>query len=164
MNSEAKAKYGHYDKFVEPDKNIEIAGSTLKWYNLAKTDEPVPDEIRDLARSFLENEAKEGNIEHFGELGFVILHRCGHDFYFLLVNSWRNGNEVWESVYAKDGEGQVDFAKFPAATAALHHPTYCVWELAAVWHEQQAFKRFLFSDQDDRARTDYIEDRYRGPA
>lgn len=164
MNSEAKAKYTHYDKFVEPDKNIEIAGSTLKWYNLAKTDEPVSAEIHDLARSFLENEANEGNIEHFGELGFVILHRCGRDFYFLLVNSWRNGNEVWESVYAKDGEVQADFELFQAATATLHHPTYCVWELAAVWHEQQAFRRFLLSDQNEEARSNYLEDRYRGPA
>ena len=39
-----------------------------------------------------------------GELGFVILHRCGEDFYFLLISTWRNENELWETVWAKAGE------------------------------------------------------------
>lgn len=102
----------HYDKLVEPDEIIKLQSSRLKWYNLAKADEPVLPEIRDLARSFLEKEAADGNLKDFGELGFIILHRCGADFYFLLVNSWRNGNELWESVYAKQNAEQTDFQPF----------------------------------------------------
>ena len=41
-----------------------------------------------------------------GELGFVVLHRCGESFYFLLVCTWRNENELWETVWAKDGDGR----------------------------------------------------------
>src|SRR5688572_1275073 len=106
------SEYVHYDKFVEPDKNIELLNSTLKWYDIAKPDEPVLPEIKDLARRFLEKESAGGNLNDFGNLGFVILHRCGKDFYFLLVNTWRNGNELWETVYAKNGAKQNDFRVF----------------------------------------------------
>jgi hypothetical protein len=150
----------HYDKFTEPAEKITIAGSTLKWYNLAKEDEPVPDEINHLARTFLNNEDQAGNLKNFGEMGFVILHRCGADFYFLLVSSWKNGNELWESVYAKQNDAQADFEEFPLESP--HHATFCVWELAAVWHEQQAWKRFLLSSQDEKAKANYLADLYRG--
>lgn len=150
----------HYDKFIEPTANIEITNSILKWYNLAKKDEPVPVEIDDLARGFLKNEAETGKIQNYGELGFVILHRCGEDFYFLLVSTWRNGNELWETVYAKQNGEQGDFAEFPLESP--HHATFCVWELVAVWHEQQAWRRFLMSQQDEASKHEYLKDLYRG--
>lgn len=154
--------YTHYDKFVEPDENIELQNTTLKWYNLATPDEPVPQEIFDLARAFLERECALENLNDFGNLGFVILHRCGNDFYFLLVNSWRNGNELWESVYAKNNSEQKDFRTF---TFENHHRgTFCVWELAAVWHEQQAWKRYLLSAKSEKDKQVYLQDRYRGGA
>jgi hypothetical protein len=150
----------HIDKFIEPDELLVVDGTSLKWHNLAVAD--VPLEVRDLARDFLRREAAAGKLDDLGDLGFVILHRCGEDFYFLIVNSWRNANEVWESVYAKQNSGQADFDKVPLA--AHHHAAFCVWELAAVWHEQQAWKRFLLSARDDDARDAYLTDRYRGPA
>jgi len=78
----------------------------------------------------------------FGEMGFVILHRCGRDFYFLLVCTWQNGNELWESVYAKKNDAETDFAEFPLA--ATHRATFCVWELAIVWHEHRSGNGFCF--------------------
>lgn len=154
--------YVHFDKFIEPDENLELTGTRLKWHNLAREDEPILGEIRDLARAFLERESTAGRLDQLGELGFVILHRCGRDFYFLLVGSWRNENELWETVYAKDGDKQPDFAEWPLAMP--HHATFCVWELAAVWHEKQAWTRFLLSARDDHAANAYLEDRYRGGA
>lgn len=152
----------HYDKFIEPDENIEIKNSTLKWYNLAKADEPVSPEIRDLARAFLERESKIENLNDFGNLGFVILHRCGNDFYFLLVSTWKNGNELWESVYAKKNFAQKDFQIF--TFEGSHRATFCVWELAAVRHEQQAWKHFLLSAKTAEDELNYLQDTYRGAA
>ena len=152
----------HYDKFVEAGKNISIAGSVLKWYRLAKQDEPVPAAVEALALRFLNSEAEAGRLENFGEMGFVILHRCGVDFYFLLVSSWKNGNELWESVYAKQSDEHADFAEFPLESR--HHATFCVWELAAVWHEQQAWRRFLLSDQSESAKSEYLNDHCHGVA
>ncbi len=154
--------YVHHDKFIEPDNNIELSGATLKWYNLAAGETPIPTEIRLLARSFLEKETTGGLLKDVSGLGFVILHRCGDDFYFLLVSTWRNENELWESVYAKDGSRQSDFEQF--SFQGSHRGTFCVWELAAVWHEQQAWKRYLLSVRDDNARLTYLRDCYRGAA
>lgn len=155
--------YAHYDKFVEPDENISFENTTLKWYNLAKQNESVPNEISDLAHGFLEREFEAGKLKSFGKLGFVILHRCGNDFYFLLVNSWKNGNELWESVYAKTNSGEKDFQVFTFGND-LHRGTFCVWELAAVWHEQQAFRRFLLSAKTTEDESNYLQDKYRGAA
>lgn len=152
----------HYDKNSEPDHGLSIAGSTLKWYNLAKLNEPVPPTVQDLAVSFLRREAGANELDSLGELGFAILHRCGDDFYFLLVGTWKNGNELWESVYAKTSDNDHDFSVFPLT--GTHRATFCVWELAIVWHEQQAWKRFLMSSGDGVAQTAYLGDQYRGIA
>ena len=56
------------------------------------------------------------------------------------MQTWRGANEVWETVYAKDGDG---FGLF--GVDGGHRPTFCVWELGAVLHEQQAWIRFLRS-------------------
>ena len=47
----------------------------------------------------------------------MILHRCGNDFYFLIVTTWRGNNEVWETVYYKDGERMSDFELWPRDAA-----------------------------------------------
>src|SRR5438128_599716 len=67
-------------------------------------------------------------------LGFVILHRCGESFYFLIVCTWRNSNELWQTVFYKDGEAMKEFALYPRD--GEHKPTLCVWELVPVGHEQ----------------------------
>ena len=94
-----------------------------------------PNEIEKLARDYLKD------VRVSGDLGFVILHRCGEAFYFLLVSTWRNENELWESVYAKAKTGEPNFKPFTVETS--HRGTFCVWELGVVWHEQQAWKRFF---------------------
>lgn len=152
----------HYDKFTIPYQNIVIGNSMLKWFDLAKSDEPVPGEIQILARNFLKDENNAGNIEKLGDLGFVILHRCGADFYFLLVSSWKNGNELWESVYAKQNDRQSDFAVF--TMDGLHRATFCVWELEIVWREKQAWRKYLLSERDEAATFEYLNDRYEGIA
>lgn len=152
----------HYDKLAEPGQPIAIAGSNLKWYDLFKDGEPISHEIRGLARSFLKSEETAGRMSEFGEMGFVILHRCGSEFYFLLVSTWRNGNELWESVYAKKTNAEENFSQF--VLEGSHRATFCVWELAIVWHEQQVCKRFLLSDQDETAKFAYMSDAYRGTA
>ncbi len=154
--------YVHSDKFIAPDENIALQGAWLKWYNVAVSESPVPTEIRQLARDFLQKESTEERLDVSGDLGFVILHRCGADFYFLIVATWRNENELWESVYAKDGPNQVDFGLFPFPTS--HRGTFCVWELGAVWHERQAWRRYLLSTRDNAARLTYLSDCFEGEA
>jgi hypothetical protein len=90
----------------------------------------------------------------------VILHRCGQSFYFLLISTWRNDNELWETVWAKHGDADPAFRPWPVA--GTHRPTFCVWELGAVWHEQQAWSDYLRSRRDEAATRTYLEASYEG--
>jgi len=156
------ADYVHIDKYVTPDKRIAIGATELKWYDLAPEHSPVPAEIKSLALGFLADEFALGNLSELGDLGFVILHRCGEDFYFLLVQSWRNENELWETVYAKKSTAHEKFESFPVA--GQHKGTFCVWELEAVLHEQKAWRKFLRSSRDASARDSYLNDQFAGIA
>ena len=149
--------YRHSPKYVTRGEPLERADGILKWYLLASADRPVPDSIASLARAQLATVPLDGR-----GLGFVILHRCGDDFYFLLISTWRNENELWETVWYKNGDAMVEFALFPRD--GEHKPTFCVWELAPVWHEVQAWTRFLSTARDEAAAKVWLHDQYVGQA
>jgi hypothetical protein len=151
------ATYRHAPKYATPEETLEISGAILKWYAVHLQDRPVPSEIAQLARSYLKKTALEAR-----GFGFVILHRCGNDFYFLIVSTWRNNNELWETVFYKNGDAMSDFAPFPREK--VHKPTFCVWEMVPLWHEQKAWEHFLKSQRNEAAARAWLSDRYAGPA
>jgi hypothetical protein len=154
------AGYRHAPKRVTPGEPLEPPGAVLKWYGLHPLHpeaRPVPDDVTRLARAYLMANPLEAR-----GLGFVILHRCGKDFYFLIVCTWRNSNEIWQTVFYKDGDAMPDFALFPRDGA--HKPMLCVWELVPAWHEQQAWVRFLVSSRDEAAAQAWLGDLYAGAA
>ena len=156
------ASYVHRDKMILPGEILALRGVVLKWYDIALAETPVPDDVRKTARTFLERQSLKADFLMNGGLGHAILHRCGADFYFLLVSTWRNENELWKSTYYLDQKkNQTDFAEFIFQTS--HIGTFCVWELGAVWHEQQAWRRYLRSARDDAAKQIYLADTYTGP-
>jgi hypothetical protein len=152
--------YRHVTKEIEPAPAITLGETVLKWYDIAPADEPVPSDLLVLARGTLHVAADAGALDLDDELGFVVLHRCGESFYFLIVCTWRNENELWSTVFAKDGEDEHAFRPWPVE--GPHRPTFCVWELGAVWHEQQAWSRFLRSERGPADRQAYVRDTYRG--
>jgi hypothetical protein len=154
------AGYRHFEKFVTPQPSVSIAGRDIKWYDIAGKDTPISSQVRTMAIKFLEDEAEYGELDHLGDLGFAILHKCGSDFYFLLLNSWRNENELWETTYAKRCADEEYFALFPRSGS--HKPAFCVWEMDAVMHEQKAWRRFLYSSRDVAAGRIYLSDQYSG--
>lgn len=148
--------YRHVPKHVTTGDPLERPGALLKWYDVHPVDRPVPQEISTLARRAFDD----GGLSVTG-LGFVVLHRCGDSFYFLIAGTWRNENELWQSVWYKDGAMSA-FAEFPRQTA--HLPTFCVWELVPVWSEQQSWVRFLQSARDDAAVERWRHEQYQGAA
>jgi hypothetical protein len=154
------AGYRHVAKLAVPGPALRVEDTVLKWYEIAPADAPVPDEIRALARGALDGDSAAWELDLSEDIGFVILHRCGADFYFLLICTWRNRNEVWETVWAKDGDGDAAFR--PWRVAAAHRPTYCVWELGVVCHESRAWSRYLRSGRDAVALRAYLEDGFDG--
>jgi hypothetical protein len=154
--------YRHIEKVVRSAPSLALDGAILKWYDIASHEAPVPLAVQALARRNLRDAARADALGRLGELGFVILHRCGGGFYFLLVCTWRNENELWESVWAKDGENDVFFRPWQAE--GTHRPTFCVWELGAVGHERQAWTQYLCSTRDNDARRLYLRSTYEGVA
>ena len=159
MNA-VRADYRHVRKLIQPAPVITVGGAVLKWYDIARADRPVPGEVHEQARASLHAANGSGSLEAVDDLGFVILHRCGESFYFLIVSTWRNDNELWQTVWAKDGDDEATFS--PWLLAGAHRPTFCVWELGAVWHEQQAWTRFLRSERGAAARDAYLRDTFEG--
>lgn len=149
--------YRHVPKQVVSGTPVERASVVLKWYEVHPDGLSVPEAVAALARKPVEN----GDLAAAG-FGFVILHRCGADFYFLIASTWRNENELWETVWYKHGDAMTEFAPFDRPNASV--PTFCIWELVPVWHEQQAWTRFLTSARDDAAAGRWFHDRYQGVA
>lgn len=152
--------YRHQLKLVRPGRSIALGDAVLKWYDIAPPEAPVAPEVQELARRGLAEAARLGELRLGDGLGFVILHRCGEGFHFLLVSSWQNDNELWETVWAKDGDDDPEFHPFPVAGS--HRPTFCVWELGAVAHERLSWSRYLFSARDAEARRAYLRDTFEG--
>jgi len=152
--------YEHVTKVVRPQASLTLRSTVLKWYEIAPADEPVPLVVRALARRNLRDASKDGSLGISGDFGFVILHRCGADFYFLLVSTWQNENELWETVWAKDGERTFCFKPWPLE--GTHRPTFCVWELGAVCHERRAWSEYLRSPRDATAKGVYLGSSHEG--
>ena len=156
------ADYRHVAKHAHPATSIGLGDAVLKWYDVARPDDPVPDDVRTLARRALDDAARVDELRLGDGLGFVILHRCGSaGFHFLLVGTWRNENELWETVWAKHDDADPGF--HPWVVEEGHRPTFCVWELGVVAHERLAWAEYLGSERDDAARRAYVGDVFEGP-
>ena len=153
-----RPEYTHVSKLVRPGSILVLDDAVLKWYDIAPAATPVPLGVRELAYDALCRGSRSGELEVSGDLGFVILHRCGQSFYFLLVSTWRNDNELWETVWAKNGADEPRFEPWPIE--GTHRATFCVWELGAVCHEQRAWSRYLRTRRDESARQAYLLDTY----
>jgi hypothetical protein len=147
--------YRHIQKYVRFGPRLSVEGAVLKWYDIAPPEQPVTEAIRALARTDLWAACAAGSVSLSDDLGFVILHRCGRDFHFLITCTWRNDNELWETVWVKDGDADTAFR--PWSTPGSHRPAFCVWELGAVCHERQAWSRYLSSERDFDAREAYLD-------
>ena len=138
-------------KFAEV---ITVEKTQLKFYLLAeRLDDITADDISKAKKTIADHSEIFKNAD---EMGFAILHRCGEN-YLLLVCSFRNENEIWETVYY-DGSGKFEVwdRKLP------HLPTFCVWEMNIAYHESQAYKTFLGSAMDEKAKEDYLKAVFKG--
>lgn len=153
--------YRHYPKQVValPDSDLVLPDGHLKWYEIRTAEATVDDGVRSGALEFLRSEAASGNLAISGELGFVIHHLCGETFYFLIACTWRNNNEMWETIYYQDLK---DDSPLRRLEPGRHREVQCVWEMGATVHEQQAWIRYLYSAHDETAKQAYLDDRFTG--
>jgi hypothetical protein len=149
--------YMYSQKHVTPREDLSVSNAYFKWYDIYPPAVEITPAQRAESRAFVAAEAQRLQFDH--ELGFVLLHRAG-PYLLLMVMTWRNTNEIWESVYVKDAAQERGYAL--QEFAGSHRGTFCVWELGPVWHERHAWTRFLSSKRDEEAKLAYINDRFAG--
>ena len=150
--------YRHHDRIVEPGADLVLPEARLKWYELRRAEATVPAARRREARVFLGEEAGTGGLELGYGLGFVVLHHSDVRTY-LIVGAWRDNQELWETLFVREHAADGSFERRRPGVDA---PTLCVWELAPVWHEREAWVRYLRSARDEAAKRAYLEDRLTG--
>ena len=150
--------YVYYQKLVTPGDDLRLPRAYLKWYDIYPPEREIAPEYVRESRDFVAAEVERLRLSD--ELGFVLLHSCGPALLLMLI-TWRNTNELWESVYAKDLT-QPGGVFTPTTFETSHRGTYCVWELGPIWHERNAWMRYLSSSRDETAKQDYINDRFLG--
>jgi len=148
------AAYRHYKKTIHSLGVIDPTNSRLKWYDIARGKKPIDQAIRNLAQDFLSRQTESVGVPAAKELGFVLLHRCGQDFYFLGLCTWRKNNELWKKVFCLDTKKMEDFALFLQDNE--DRDTFCVWELAVVAHETQAWTTYLLSGRTSEDADTYM--------
>jgi hypothetical protein len=159
------ASYRHHQRLITPGATLSLGRTDLKWYELRRPDARIPEGLELTTRAFLQAEVEAGRLAIEGQPGFVMLHLAdskagANSVALLLVSTWNKSNELWETVYWKPTDGGA-YQRVPRPE---HAATYCVWELAVVWHERQAWTRFLESSRDRAALDVYLDDHVSGVA
>jgi hypothetical protein len=156
--------YAHHQRLAKPGPDFVLPNVHLKWYDIYRPDVGISAELIDASRSFLQQEVESERLNIATEYGFAMLHLgdepgSRNTFAMLFVCTWRNGNELWRTLYTKSLRTNEDFERF---VEDGHIGAFCVWELGPVWHERQAWTRFLYSARDDGARDVYLGDNFEG--
>jgi hypothetical protein len=141
-------------KYAQPKGIFPVGKTKFKWYDLASDPAEISQQDIDNAQKCIGN--AEENFKNMDDLGFVIMHRCGKN-YLLLVCTWRNENELWESVYY-DGSGKFEIWD----RNKTHLPTYCVWEMGIVYYESQSWKKYLGTGRKDKDKETYLNHFFEG--
>lgn len=152
--------YQHVEKVVTVGDDLTLPTAYLKWYDIRRSQDSLPPAVIAECRAFLRAEFAVKRLRIGGRLGFIEAHLCGSTL-LLLVFTWSNENELWEAAYSKDLSVPSTFASFEPRDGQ-NRAMNCVWELAPIWHERQAWTRYLRSPRDDAAKRAYLTDRYAG--
>lgn len=148
-------EYTYYKKIISPDSQLNLSHASFKWYNLYPESKNISFEQVSKAKEFISLEVQSGKLKLENELGFVILHRAG-DYLLLLITTWSNINEIWESVYFKKVDDDAVYK--PIEFKTDHKGTFCVWELGIVWHERNSWVKFINSKRDPESKLNYMND------
>jgi hypothetical protein len=151
--------YRHVTKKIVPGTPLVLPDAYLKWYQLSREDQIIDPADDAQARAFLAEDVAAGRLPISGDLGFVIHHLSGEHIHLLLVCTWRDNNEMWETTYLKDARRDDVFRLAPQTA---HRGVICVWEFGPVAHEHRAWTRYLRSNRDAAAKQAYAQSQLTG--
>jgi hypothetical protein len=151
-------RYTHASKIAQPAAAVTTSTMYLKWYLVYPEVRTFDgNEVRNV-QAFVVEEVGQGRLALHNEVGFVVQHRATAGD-ILYVCSWRENNELWETICFKSLEvGSV----FEVVNRDTKTGTFCVWVIPIVAHEQQAWVQYLRSAQDEAAKLAYFQNQLRG--
>jgi hypothetical protein len=156
--SQVSSSYQHQHKSARPGPALETSDVYLKWSLIEPESLPITSAQVNEAQTFLLEELNSGRLKLSNEVGFVVQHRCAKVL-ILYVCTWRGDNEVWETLYHTVLQPQ---ARYKVTQRENASPTFCVWVLPAVLHEQRAWVKYLESARDLVAQEAYLHDQFTG--
>ncbi len=148
-----------YLKLVRAGTDLVLPDAYLKWYEIGLEGVDLS-ELAQESRALLEAESAAGRLRLENQLGFLEVHHCNY-VAFLIVCTWNNNNELWQTVFIKDLDAGTPWERLNRENAG-HRPVMCIWELGPAWHERNAWVRYLESDRDAAAKLAWANDRFEG--
>jgi hypothetical protein len=159
---ELPGEYRHENRVSTPGGLLVLSNAIVKWSSVHRAGCPIAPEFTDAAHAFAQRLDRAGALRVEHGLGFVV-HHVSTNHAFLLIGFWRDKNELWMAHYLRAIDDPVDaFEPFPYD--AISVPAACVWELSPIWHEREAWSRYLFSSRDAAAKRSYLDDQSSGVA
>ena len=124
----------------------DIGSLRFKVYGLLARDREVTGEALSLAEEFLAQEVLE-RVSAMGEsndLGFVIIHP-GDTGLSIAAHWWAQGSVLCQHIYRRQ------YAETEPMDTVARPVVACVWELALINAEQEAWRRSMMTNEPDQA-------------
>ncbi len=151
--------YEHHRREVVPGEPIVLDRAVLKWYEVFRAGEAPESDFAAAARAAVIELVSGGSFPIQHGFGFVVAHHSTANDY-LIVCAWHQTQELWHAILVRPADGSAGFRQeWPSRTSG----SFCVWEMAPMWHERNAWQRYLWSSRDHDAKRAYLDDQLAGP-
>ncbi len=150
--------YRHHRRVVAPGQPQHFDGLLLKWYEISLQDHPASEAMTSEIRCYVERLVSSGVVPTGHGVGFVIFHHSA--LTYLIIGIWDAHQELWTAHYVRNPDDVQP--EFERVIPGVSGNTMCVWELAPVWHERQAWTRYLFSNRTEDDKLLFVNDQLSG--
>jgi len=145
--------YHLQDRLLTARDPLILPGAFLKWYELRRTDESIPECLNNEARTLVTDEIASGRIAVDYGVGFVVL-QYATPLTSLIAGSWHENREFQEALYTRDLVANTPFERAePGDDAPI-----TVWDLAPLLQERRAWTRYLFSAHQNDTQPSYLSE------
>ncbi len=157
-NGGIPSQYVHHRREVRPGEPLVLERGVLKWYEVFRHGEEPKRDLDATARAAVSDLALGGSFPLQHGVGFVIVHHSTVSDY-LVACCWHQTQELWHAILIRPADGSAGFRQeWPSRTSG----SFCVWEMAPMWHERNAWERYLLSSREDDAMDAYLNDQLVG--
>lgn len=127
-----------------------IGGWTLKVYGISYARERPRAEVVDAAKGFIARVLPEPALDGRHGIGFIVVHD-GRDACWLLADWWRDEDTLYQQLYTAPLDRPSQFAPVEDG------PVACVWELAVLKFERDAWVEDILSHPESPDLAGYLQ-------